>query len=108
MDSAIRQIMALDADIEKRMQSAERIARQKLQDARENAAAIEQASGRKIQDAVIDMEAAMREEFDQKSAEVRREADSRAVALQQDFSGRREELLETLFRDVLERAGGVS
>lgn len=104
MDQTIRRILALDEEVEEKLQASELQAKRILSDARRQADAIEQAAGHQTRDAIVETEEQLRSSYEEKSAALREKSDRRIEAVSSQFRTQHDTLLETLFADTLREA----
>lgn len=104
MDQTIRRILELDAATEERLAASRLLCSEKIEQARKQAAAIEQAMSVQTRDTVTEIEEQERIACEEKTAKVRGDFDQRTEAMTKRFSAQHDALLDALFADTLQDA----
>ena len=104
MDQTIRRILELDAATEERLEASRRLCSERLEEARRQAAAIEQAQSVQTRDTVTEIEEQERRSCEEKTDRLREGFDSRAEAMTKHFEAQHDALLDALFADTLKDA----
>lgn len=101
MDNTIRMILELDAAADQRLQDAADGCTKTLEEAKQKAAALNEARSHQTSDAVFEFEEQTRAECESQTAKLQSEYEAQSATLEELFAARQDTLLTELYQAVL-------
>lgn len=101
MDNTIRMILELDAAADQRLQDAADSCTKTLEDAKQKAAALNEARSHQTSDSIFEFEEQTRSDCETQTNQLQSDYEAQSAALEKLFSDRQDALLNDLYQAVL-------